>query len=303
MDEKKIELFGSYDQSLYKPLTGRVTYQLCGLKPVVEPQESGMARTRLACPTLYLPNTYIHTTPNGETHMMEYYVSRGITKLANGDSVVVPKRGIIVIGRREAGEKTLDPKNPLDRILFTFLELHPLNEANGGAGFRKIDGEALMRKEYEREKSSYDANKAIYDMKASELNITCRGFLLNFDSPLDKIDDDAKRFALLKVAKEDPKRFLMALREQDFELRSVIKNAEDMQIITWNESKDSWMLNQSGEIFHAKMPALDRYESIVEYVNSTKKGELALEKLKNDIARLNPTPVVATKKAEKNEVI
>jgi len=228
-----------------------------------------------------------------------------MTNLSNGDSVVVPKRGVIVIGRKEGGQKTLDPNNPLDRILYTVLELHPDNEANGGGvdGFRKIDGAAAMKKEYEREKSSYEANKAIYDMKSAELNITCRGFLLSFDNPIDKLDDDTKRFALLKVAKEDPKRFLMALREQDFELRSIIKNAEEMNIISYNEGKESWLLNQTGEIFHAKMPALDKYESIVEYINSTKKGELALEKLKNDIARLNPTPPTATRKAEKNEVI
>lgn len=302
--EKKIELFGSYDQSLHIPLVNRVTYQLCDIKTVVEPQQNGIGRTRIAIPSaIYLRNAFIHQKSNGESFLVEYFVSNNVVRNRNGESVLLPKRGQIVLGRKEHGQKTLDPsKNPLDKILYTIMELHPDNVANGGKVFKKLDPDAVAKKEIEQDKLTYLAHKAIYDMLDSDVNNTCKGLLIEFELPYDMVTIDMKKHQLLKVAKKDPQDFLTTIRSFEFELRTVVKDAEMAELIKWNLAKEVWLYGKTDELLVAKIPALDKYETLVEWFKTSKKGENALERLKVELASLNKKEEVI-KKPKSTEVV
>jgi hypothetical protein len=217
---------------------------------------------------------------------MRYIIGEKVQETANG-AVVMPVYGNIIFKKNDNGIMTLNPLNSQHQILYTIMEYHPSNTANGGSLFTKVDAAAAANDEYKRDLESFNALEKVMKMKSSDLDYTCKGLLLQFDMPLEKVADNVKKITLKKIAEANPAKFLEDIKGLNFETKAVVRDAEILKNITYDESKQAWIYTRSGEVLHAKMPALDKYESIVEWMKSSKSGEIAYEKLKLDNTKVD----------------
>lgn len=270
-----------------------VTYILCSIrKENVYDFNTGQTTERTIIPTAhFIDAVYGYTDPNTlMPYTLRYVIGQKTVRLENGGDMVVPVIGNINFTRKAFGQMTLDPNNHLHQILYPILECHPLNEKNSGGAnvFRRIDHEMIANEESKKEMVYFTALEKCHKMKDKELDDACKGFLLDFGGmPLDKVDRREKVIALVKIARNNPDLFLEKLKSINFSYISIIRDAELLKIISFNTVKDAWVYDASGEILHAKMPALDKYDSFVEWVKQNNKGEIALQKLKADIEEKN----------------
>jgi hypothetical protein len=284
-----MESLKPYPQELRKQLTSTVRYKLCKVvKASHYDLDTGTVQHRLSVPSQeYIFNNYAYFDKATETsYTMRYIIGEKVQETANG-AIVMPVYGNIIFKKSDNGIMTLNPLNSQHQILYTIMEFHPSNTANGGSLFTKVDAQAAANDEYKRDLESFNALEKVMKMKSSDLDYTCKGLLLQFDMPLEKVADNVKKITLKKIAEANPVKFLEDIKGLNFETKAVVRDAEILKNIIYDESKQSWIYTRSNEVLHAKMPALDRYESIVEWMKSSKSGEVAYEKLKLDNAKVD----------------
>jgi len=284
-----MESLKPYPQELRKQLTSTVQYKLCKVVQASHYDlDTGSVQHRLSVPSQeYIFNNYAYFDKATETsYTMRYIIGEKVQETANG-AVVMPVYGNIIFKKNDNGIMTLNPLNSQHQILYTIMEYHPSNTANGGSLFTKVDAAAAANDEYKRDLESFNALEKVMKMKSSDLDYTCKGLLLQFDMPLEKVADNVKKITLKKIAEANPAKFLEDIKGLNFETKAVVRDAEILKNITYDESKQAWIYARSGEVLHAKMPALDKYESIVEWMKSSKSGEVAYEKLKLDNTKVD----------------
>tara|TARA_R110002050_G_scaffold289476_2_gene442182 strand:- start:913 stop:1776 length:864 start_codon:yes stop_codon:yes gene_type:complete len=162
--------------------------------------------------------------------------------------------------------------------LKAFLDVHPSNEANGGAGFRLIDTKVDTKKIVEKEFEVFDAISLI---KNSDLNdLLAVGLYFNFDinRPVTEIKHD-----LLMLAKKNPANFIASFDDPVVKCKATIRQALDYQVI--KSAKDSVRWYDSNGIIvsvpHGQSPV-----DIMSRYCLTDKGSVVLTEISNQLERL-----------------
>tara|TARA_R100001224_G_scaffold33867_1_gene19088 strand:+ start:3968 stop:4816 length:849 start_codon:yes stop_codon:yes gene_type:complete len=121
-----------------------------------------------------------------------------------------------------------------------FLESHPMNTANGGHIFRKVDKKKDASNELEKEFKVSEAVAMVRDKDINDLLPIALYFNVNINKPSSEI-----RFNLLRIAKSKPQDFIESFDSPSVTARSIVQQAKDYQIIEVKEDRCSWFDSKS----------------------------------------------------------
>ena len=116
-----------------------------------------------------------------------------------------------------------------------FLELHPLNKANGGTVFSLVDKTQDAAKELEKEFAVSDAISIVRDRDINDLLAIALYYGININTNTAEI-----RYNLLRIAKSKPVEFMQSLDSPEVTCRSTIKQASDYQILSLRPNGVYW---------------------------------------------------------------
>ncbi len=159
-----------------------------------------------------------------------------------------------------------------------FMELHPLNKANGGSVFEKIDKKKDAEKELEQEFMLNDAISMVRDKSIEELLPVALFFGFNVNAPTSEI-----RFNLLNIAKKKPAEFIQSFDNPQVQARSIVKQAGDYQFI--NLKKDGVYWFDSNSLIVSVPVGQDPLDVMTRFC-LTEKGASVLSNLEDKLSRL-----------------
>ena len=116
-----------------------------------------------------------------------------------------------------------------------FMDLHPMNMANGGQLFRQVDKKRDAEVELKQEFLLNDAVAMVRDKAIEDLLPVAIFFGFSVNAPTSEI-----RFNLLNVAKKKPQEFIESFDNQQVQARSVVKQASDYQFISLKDNGAYW---------------------------------------------------------------
>ena len=274
--------FIPFPEKLRNKLDKPVEYKLCSVREVNHYDiETTRVENRTLVPSaVYIPSAFAYLDPNtSEAHTIQFVIGQKQQLTQGGESITVPVIGNITFNRAQRGFMKLDPKNPQHQILYTVLELHPMNKANGGEVFEKIDVDKQIQEIERREKEDYAATQKVFGIKDAELDYYVNGFLINFGMPLAEVPANHKRMKLLSVAKNNPEDFLSRLKDQYFEMYSNISQLQSIGELIYDETKQYWTTKNRTEKLCDKQPGQNAVDSLSDFFKTTKQGEKSYELL------------------------
>ena len=121
-----------------------------------------------------------------------------------------------------------------------FMESHPMNTANGGHIFRKVDKKKDASDELEKEFKVSEAEAMVRDKDINDLLPIALYFNVNINKPSSEI-----RFNLLRIAKSKPQDFIESFDSPSVTARSIVQQAKDYQIIEVKEDRCAWFDSKS----------------------------------------------------------
>lgn len=121
-----------------------------------------------------------------------------------------------------------------------FMELHPMNQANGGSVFKEVDKRKDATNQLEQEFLLNDAISKVRDADLNELLPVAMFFNVNINTPVNEI-----RYNLLNIAKKKPTEFLQSFDSPQVMARSTVKQAESYQIIKVKKDGVYWFDSNS----------------------------------------------------------
>jgi len=159
-----------------------------------------------------------------------------------------------------------------------FIELHPLNKANGGSVFSEVNKKKDAEMELKREFLLTDAVALVRDTDIQELLPVAMYFKVNINSPVSEI-----RFNLLRIAKNKPQEFIESFDSPQVQARSVVTQAKDYQIINVKSDGVYWF-DSNGLIVSVPV-GQDPLDVMVRFC-LTEKGSSVLSSLEERLERL-----------------
>ena len=159
-----------------------------------------------------------------------------------------------------------------------FIELHPLNKANGGSVFSEVNKKKDAEMELKREFLLTDAVALVRDTDIHELLPIAMYFKVNINSPVSEI-----RFNLLRIAKSKPQEFIESFDSPQVQARSVVTQAKDYQIINVKSDGVYWF-DSNGLIVSVPV-GQDPLDVMVRFC-LTEKGSSVLSSLEERLERL-----------------
>ena len=159
-----------------------------------------------------------------------------------------------------------------------FLELHPLNKANGGSVFSEVNKKKDAEKELQKEFLTTDAVALVRDTDIQELLPIAMYFNVGINSPVSEI-----RFNLLRIAKNKPQEFIESFDSPQVQARSIIAQAKDYQIINVKPNGVYWF-DSNGLIVSVPV-GQDPVDVMVRFC-LTEKGSSVLSSLEERLERL-----------------
>jgi len=159
-----------------------------------------------------------------------------------------------------------------------FLELHPLNKANGGTVFSEVNKKKDAEQELQKEFLTTDAVALVRDTDIQELLPVAMYFNVGINSPVSEI-----RFNLLRIAKNKPQEFIESFDSPQVQARSIIAQAKDYQIINVKSDGVYWF-DSNGLIVSVPV-GQDPVDVMVRFC-LTEKGSSVLSSLEERLERL-----------------
>lgn len=159
-----------------------------------------------------------------------------------------------------------------------FMDIHPMNAANGGNLFRQIDKKRDAEKELEQEFLLNDAISMVRDKGIEELLPVAIFFGFNVNAPTSEI-----RFNLLNVAKKKPAEFIQSFDNPQVQARSVVKQASDYQFIALKPNGAYWF--DSNQLIVSVPAGQDPLDVLTRYC-LTERGASVLSDLESKLERL-----------------
>lgn len=121
-----------------------------------------------------------------------------------------------------------------------FMELHPMNMANGGKIFREVNKKKDAEMALQREFKLSEAVAMVRDKDITDLLPVALYFKVNINQPTSEI-----RYNLLNIAKKNTQDFLEAFDSPQVTTRASIQQASDYQIINLKDSACYWFDSNS----------------------------------------------------------
>lgn len=116
-----------------------------------------------------------------------------------------------------------------------FLDLHPQNEANGGALFRRVDFVKKAEVSIDSELLTADAVILIRTKPVDELLTVATAYGMDTDRDFAEIKHD-----LMVRAKANPEGFIKSFDDPSVRMRAKVKKAVDYQILKVSEDSVRW---------------------------------------------------------------
>jgi hypothetical protein len=158
-----------------------------------------------------------------------------------------------------------------------FLDLHPMNRANGGGTFEVVNTEAKAEVDLDNEFLLHDAVALVRNKSIDELMPVA--IYLGMDT--NQKNAELKR-ELLMEAKGNPKRFIELFDNPTVQVRSIIKKAVDFQILNSKEDGMYWF--DSNRLIVATPVGQDTIKVMTQF-SLTEKGSTALESIREELEK------------------
>jgi hypothetical protein len=159
-----------------------------------------------------------------------------------------------------------------------FIEMHPLNKANGGNVFAEVNKKLEAEAELKREFLLTDAIALVRDTDIQELLPVALYFQVNINQPVAEI-----RFNLLRIAKNKPQEFIESFDSPQVQARSVVIQAKDYQIIRVSQEAVYWF--DSNSLIVSVPVGQDAVDVMVRFC-LTEKGSSVLSALEERLDKL-----------------
>ena len=119
--------------------------------------------------------------------------------------------------------------------LQNFLEIHPGNEANGGATFYEADPEKAAQERMAELDLRTDAIIAAKQLEFNTMMALARTLL---KGNVDKMSSSEIKYDMLRYAEANPEHFLSAIGDPDMELNNYAARAFQDKVVTFRAGKD-----------------------------------------------------------------
>jgi len=159
-----------------------------------------------------------------------------------------------------------------------FMDIHPMNAANGGNLFRQVDKKRDAEKELEQEFLLNDAISMVRDKSIEELFPVALFFGFNVNSPTSEI-----RFNLLNVANKKSSALIQCFVSAQVHARSIVEHAGVYQFI--NLKKDGVCWFDSNSLIVSVPVGQDPLDVMTRFC-LTEKGASVLSSLEDKLSRL-----------------
>jgi hypothetical protein len=162
--------------------------------------------------------------------------------------------------------------------LRTFMDLHPMNIANGGKVFRNVDKKKDAENELKREFLLSEAIGMVRDKDINELLPIALYFGININVATSEI-----RFNLLNIAKKKTQEFIESFNSPQVQVRSTIQQAKDFQMINLKNDGCYWF--DSNSLIVSVPVGQDAMNVMVRFC-LTEKGSSVLSSLEDKLDKL-----------------
>jgi|TARA_R110000822_G_scaffold71028_1_gene171305 hypothetical protein len=159
-----------------------------------------------------------------------------------------------------------------------FLDLHPMNMANGGKVFKQVDKKKDAQNELQKEFLLNDAIAMVRDKDINELLPIALYFGVNINTAVTEI-----RYNLLNIAKRKTQEFIQSFDSPQVQVRSTVQQAKDYQIINITEAGCYWF--DSNKLIVSTPVGQDSIDVMVRFC-LTEKGASVLSTLEDRLDRL-----------------
>tara|TARA_R110002020_G_scaffold141848_2_gene313645 strand:+ start:3386 stop:4213 length:828 start_codon:yes stop_codon:yes gene_type:complete len=124
--------------------------------------------------------------------------------------------------------------------LRVFMDMHPMNIANGGKIFKQVDKKKDAENELAREFKLNEAISMVRDKDINELLPIALYFGININTPVTEI-----RYNLLNIAKKKTQEFIQSFDSPQVQARSTVQQAKDYQLINLKNDGCYWFDSNS----------------------------------------------------------
>ena len=159
-----------------------------------------------------------------------------------------------------------------------FIDLHPMNMANGGKIFKQVDKKKDAENELKREFLLTDAIGMVRDKDINELLSIALYFGVNINTPVTEI-----RYNLLNIAKKKTQEFIQSFDSPQVQTRSTIQQGADYQIINVKTDGTYWF--DTNRLIVSTPVGQDSMDVMVRFC-LTEKGASVLSTLEDRLDRL-----------------
>jgi len=156
-----------------------------------------------------------------------------------------------------------------------FMDMHPLNEANGGTGFRKVDLSRDAAVDLNKEYQVIDALALIRQKPLTEVLTVATAYAIDTDRPVDEIKHD-----LIQYAKNNPGAFIEAFDNPVIETKAIVKKAMTAGIIMHDKGHMKWVDNK-GHIL--AIPVGQDPQEVFSRWCMTETGSVVLDEIKRQL--------------------
>ena len=160
-----------------------------------------------------------------------------------------------------------------------FMDLHPMNINNGGKIFQQVDKKKDAEVELEKEFTLSEAIGMVRDKDISELLPIAMYFGININVAVSEI-----RYNLLNIAKKKTAEFIQSFDSPQVQVRSIIQQAKDYQIL--NIKKDGCYWFDANSLIVSVPVGQDPMDVMVRFC-LTEKGASVLSSLEEKLDRLS----------------
>tara|TARA_E500000305_G_scaffold80344_1_gene66106 strand:- start:8929 stop:9762 length:834 start_codon:yes stop_codon:yes gene_type:complete len=159
-----------------------------------------------------------------------------------------------------------------------FMDLHPMNIANGGKIFKEVNKKRDAEIELKREFALSEAVTMVRDKDINELLPIALYFGININTPVSEI-----RYNLLNIAKKKTQEFIQSFDSPQVQVRSSIQQAKDYQIINLKADGCYWF--DTNKLIVSVPVGQDSMDVMVRFC-LTEKGSPVLSTIEDRLDRL-----------------
>ena len=159
-----------------------------------------------------------------------------------------------------------------------FMDMHPMNMANGGKVFRQVDKKKDAENELAREFKLNEAISMVRDKDINELLPIALYFGVNINTAVTEI-----RYNLLNIAKKKTQEFIESFDSPQVQVRTTIQQAKDYQLV--NLKKDGCYWFDSNSLIVSTPVGQDSMDVMVRFC-LTEKGASVLSNLEERLDKM-----------------